>query len=812
MKQVIKYTSLLIGMIVMLTACNTDKMDELVPNGELKDGTPVTISFTAAVPNAPTTRNVDNVNNLYLVVFDQNHRYLYRTEAQIGGVVDADDITGETYLPNNTMDPIDNKLRRFTVTLLSSSEPRIIHFVANYDWAGFPKDYEIEGTDEGQVIPQLFTERNDNTVYWQSFKFNTISLNAFDNIVFKLLRNQAKFTVKIGATADFTLTGFCVHNAPDKGTIAPFYSKTQLTNSGSFYDDVLYDFPNDPIQSTVMANLVLSPAGDVNTNKDPILTYEYRNAEAGASKQMFLIVKGKFTPTSPDTYYKVDLVSEIKDEHGNYIGSTAFDIVRNNNYIININRVAQEGYATYQEAVIHPAGNNLFASVELEHFPTVSDGTYILSVDNTDAVVVLPGRFTAQIGFSSANSTRDVKVYYQNHLCDGAIAGDDYIDYANYNPDNGTLYVNVKDVPTNLEKTYTFNVIATPSENPTVHIQRAITLKVRPRFDFNAELVEHGGTNNPQGEQVDLTFTIPGTLPENLFPYDVYIAADQLSPYVTAGTNDGMVVEKIGTRIYYKYTVTTKPGNTDIRQTLHFQRTSTDGSSVVTLVSGYYNDGDVILKNSSSVSQSDANSATGKLTFTGLSFTKPRAVFSDYRTTLSVDKPSVTASMASAGYVKLTGLNTLSDSDNLKLTAALKEGGGTITCTKTLTVAEWKNLLGNEATSVDMDISSVFVTGSITYASWSGSAYGAPVDVPTDANLTIIKEDGSMPGNATISLTSAGIFEMNVTGVENVKTPVAFRIEYPNNEYAPRVLVAYSQYLMQLIDNPSISLTFRSDL
>lgn len=805
MKKLTTYTLWLLTLCWGLTACTAEEKGELPGKQSLPDGTPVKLSFEAVLPEV-ATRTVGQVNNLYLLVFDQNHRYLYKAQAVVGEVVDAGRLSGVDYNPNNGTLPAENRLRRFEVTLLTSSQPRIVHFIANYDWSGFPKDYEIEGTDEGQIIPRLYTGRGVAPTYWQSFRFEDIANDSFHNQVFILLRNKAKFTVDVSRVPNFRLKGYCMHNSPDRGTVAPYYSKTATTGTG-IYGDVLYDFPDMPVRPTIMARMELGREGDVNTNRSPLLVYEYRNTEADDSKQMFLILKGQYPGTNYDSYYKVDLVTAVRDAQGYYLGAELFDVVRNNHYLINIQKIDKEGYRTYEEAVANPAGNNLFASVELQDFPTVSDGTYKLSVDNTDAVMVLPGRFTSQIAFSSGNGYRDVRVYLNRKPCNGAITDDEYLSYANYNSATGVLSVDVKAVPTNTEKTYVFSVIATPAENPTVHIQRTISLTVRPQYEFNATLTEDNATANPQGERVSLSFTVPGTLPRNLFPYYVYIAADQLSPYVSATVNDGLVMEKRGTRVFYRYTVGEKPGDTDVRKTLNFQRTTSNGTSVVTMYSSFYNNGDVLLKNSESVSKSDANTVTGQLTFTGLSYTRPHMIHDGLRTKLTTSGVAgVTAKMVAAGYVKLEGLQGKAGNQSLTLTATMTTAGGSVVCTKTLTLDEWKTRLANAAGSVDMDVSSINLNGRISYREWrSGSgATGNIVDVPANATLVVVDASGSTSQYATIRMTGLGTYQMSVNNLTALKSPRPFRVDYNNNPYLPNKVVAHSQYLMKLLDNPDL--------
>ncbi|WP_025002385.1 hypothetical protein [Prevotella dentasini] len=152
-------------------------------------------------------------------------------------------------------------------------------------------------------------------------------------------------------------------------------------------------------------------------------------------------------------------------EKKNFIGTQRIDLIRNYNYIVNIISSKGKGYPTYDEAVRNPASNNLFASVELQDYADISDGEYTLIVDNTNAIMTLPGSFTSPIKFYGKDIEPDhsgtyVRVYLNQKMCDGDITDDPYIDYAKYDQNTGLLSVNVKAIPVNEDKHYTFNVVA----------------------------------------------------------------------------------------------------------------------------------------------------------------------------------------------------------------------------------------------------------------------------------------------------------------------------------------------------------------
>ena len=275
------------------TSCHSELEDSLSDNehrGEaeptFREGDSITITGQLDLPEmqVPTRAEVSNIQNLTLLVFDENHRFLYsapanltRQERNIAG--------GENQLPAQGSAQ-DNKAVNFSAKLLSSTRQRIIHFIANYNFpANWQQDYLLKDTDEGQLINRLSDTNLSRFVYWRSFSFAQLNTSSFNNRVFRLLRNQAVVQVAIGANAGFDLKGFCVHNAPDRGTLAPYISKETLNGSDpdAQYRDVLYSFPSSPTRPTLLSGVTLhnylGAQGTTNdswkSNKNDIAIYEH---------------------------------------------------------------------------------------------------------------------------------------------------------------------------------------------------------------------------------------------------------------------------------------------------------------------------------------------------------------------------------------------------------------------------------------------------------------------------------------------------------------------------------------------------------
>lgn len=803
---------MVVSMLFVLTSCTSDIFESFGDTDDATDGVPVTLTFTAALPGGGIkTRTPQSIENLTLLVFNDKHRYLYRAKATLEKIETAP--SGIVFEPHDVAHgPISGttgNVYKFTVTLMTSTKPRIIHFVADYMKDGktldetLDSDQALENADEGEVMPRIISEDTKDYTYWQAFWFDKIDQHIFENKGFELLRDKAKITIKDNTSiADFELKGFSVHNAPNRGTIAAYASKKELTphHGRDFYRDVLYTFPVDPTEATIPSDIQLINLGDTKSNLAPIPVFEYSNSQAEADKQMSVILYGKGKADHDYSYYKLDIVRDIytDPEHKQgFIGTQRFDIIRNYNYVITIISSKGKGYPTYEEAVRNPASNNLFGSVELQQYSDVTDGEYTLIVDNTNAIMTLPGHFYSPITFVGADLVKPsehVRVYLNQKLCNGPITDDPYIDYAEYDQNTGVLHVNVKSIPTDADQRYEFNVVGAPP-NSTTHIQRTITLILRKRYDFKLQL-EEKTSSKAQGSEVDLKFTVPGTLPATLFPFEVYVAADQLSPLVNSTYNDQMKVLKQGKRTYYAYTVRTPSATgTDKEITLHFQRTRSNGTCDVTLSSENFNNADAILPNDNSTPTNNR----GKLTYTGISYTVPKIVPSEYRTKLEVTGVSgVTAKMASAGYVEFTGLNAHSGNTPLTLTATMGLGNGTVKATKTLGVDEWKQLLTTHQT-MNLDISEVTVEEKANYKKTGATAYE---QVPNGTLFTVNSSETSI--HVDINSTGAGTYKMTVTGLANIKRPVSFTcfatidgVQYETN----------SIYLSKIIDHPVMNMT-----
>lgn len=87
--------------------------------------------------------DVKDITSLRLLVFDERGRFLYSSDATMGEVESATSQTDD-FLPDAKRDGI-TQIRKFQKQPYTRVVYRVIHFVANHDWSGFPQDYFAQG-------------------------------------------------------------------------------------------------------------------------------------------------------------------------------------------------------------------------------------------------------------------------------------------------------------------------------------------------------------------------------------------------------------------------------------------------------------------------------------------------------------------------------------------------------------------------------------------------------------------------------------------------------------------------------------------
>lgn len=560
--------------LMLMSSCIADRP---TPSDDeqtmLPEGTPFEVSFGGFADGmfVSTLRALDNnpnqIADLRLLVFDENHRFLYSRKAVLGEIV-PNDKPDASHLPDLKKDNVE-KMMRFTTSLVSSNRTRYIHFIANHNWNGFPQDYFIEGVTDGELIGGMVTNKIE---FWRMVKFDKLDADALNGKVVKLLRNNAKVSVKKKEDlANFTFQGFTVYNALDKGTVAPFVFKES---------DLTYDFPTTPDVATI-------PAGTMKLEPKEIRPYEegydlFEKVNISSKTPSFVIMKGQLRGKR-EGYYKIDLV-KVDPSTGE---TSYYDVIRNFHYRVIVNNVANEGYATAEEAARNPAGNNLFASVELADYPSVSDGTNTLDVELLGATFVSPSTFTTKVFYTAGIGL--VQYLPSWNSSDEYLGDVTRVNGIGTEVNSGTLSLPIKKVPTDRTLEYFVNVVAKDLSGNI--ITRKITILLRKPYDFGQTIASQGST---AGSEVTISFDVPATITPSSIPFEVLVKTKELTPDLSTGNNDGMILVHKNGNYYYSFKV--KDADAIGKKIdMHFIRNVSNGREVIELTSIYYNTATVTL-------------------------------------------------------------------------------------------------------------------------------------------------------------------------------------------------------------------------
>lgn len=136
------------------------------------------------------------------------------------------------------------------------------------------------------------------------------------------------------------------------GGIVQFAPVSAINNTTA--ETPIYFFPNEG------DNPFAEPADPTNEYPENGTTL---SDEISKNNPTYLIVKGRAAGYNVDGYYKIAILYKpvILGEDGESTGETeldfTYDIIRNNHYKVNLNRVDNPGYATFDETVAAPANN-----------------------------------------------------------------------------------------------------------------------------------------------------------------------------------------------------------------------------------------------------------------------------------------------------------------------------------------------------------------------------------------------------------------------------------------------------------------------
>lgn len=455
---------LLYILVLLLFGCTNEVLNYETPN----DGDKVTVQFKVDIPEAESlaTRAINEnlISDLQLLVFDENGRFISRHQATLSGT-------------------------NFVVTLPQSSDKRIVHFIANYNWSSF-SDAASVTKDEGELIPPL---QSTDLIFWQRIVLTSgIYTNVFTTQPISLIRNMAKFTLENRATLTLTNAKFALFNKASTGSAAPFNTLNRLFES-----------------------VITEPSGVTFTDASTfgvsdIYTFERKNSTV-MTNPTYVIIQGTYAGVT--CYYKIDIIDNNKN---------LYDIQRNVWYKIIIDGVTLPGYLTLQEAQSSPASNNISASVLLQSYPTISDGVYVMSVDKTVVSFTSNGQtlhanatYKTVVGVSSNSSIVVTLVQDANFpVVNGTVS---------YDVATGNLTAAINDVPSGgVARIATIKLEAG-------NLSRTIRLMLHAPFTFSNISLTPSAVSNVSESPATLKFTIPAEA-AYLLPFNCYITSAYLTP------------------------------------------------------------------------------------------------------------------------------------------------------------------------------------------------------------------------------------------------------------------------------------------
>lgn len=562
LRHIVKLMSLFLA-VALLVSCSKDPL--------LGGETPskkVNWRFSVLMPDArPSTRAFGEnvyVTSLHVAVFSPVGDSWFLEE-----MVQATDLRPVEGSQDNEME--------FSVELAESQENRRIHLIANFPGLSFPFG------DDASLVG-LESVHHNHDVYWGYVE--TPITNKKPPRRIPLVRNFAKIALEVADDVkNFKLTGFGIHNMPDKGTVAPYNNKGRTfaqfmasDNKCHTYQELLKSQEyegNEPYDMNLIAITDPASEGFHVPDADGIVApfYICERTNHDAENPTSVIVKGKFDG-GKETYYKLDIIYQDNEANTNVY----YNLLRNFIYTVRITQVKGDGYDTLADALRYPASNNVSGSTEVNEFTNISNGEERLFVSTT--YLLLVNKNPVDIYYQYIPDIKSPTVVNNNHKKQGlsnpvtitAAIGDDLV-LGDVQPANSDVDA-ATDVHHNWRKiTLTPNTPGTAKEQKITiaagGLHREITLVLRRPYEmtvkvFDKTTYETNQTfskrvNADKTEKVIVRTSIPSGLSPKLFPllFTYSTAANTLYPlagsgmYATTGNKTYGFVYELG---YEEYT------------------------------------------------------------------------------------------------------------------------------------------------------------------------------------------------------------------------------------------------------------------
>ena len=498
----------------------------------------------------------------------------------------------------------DNRLLvKFRATLEPTEKNVVIHLIAT-DQPNFSQ--QVSNGMEERVIPSLYTDEN-HSAYWQRIdpecnipskeqadetsaneKFNEVDKDKAQKITTMLnhvpmIRNfckvsigfSDKFSSNSGAdSGNYKITELYVINTVDRGTVAPYlasYTEDDgfidfYTETGGRFEPLDYRTITDTKKyvgsmpaGVALINKIDNPENivtkSIKENPDPVYFYE-RPARTNSTERTYAIVC--ITNNGVKNYYKID-IGHVWDPYTTYPYMGVFEyynLLRNFNYQILINRIEGDGYSTIEEAARGPVFNNISASVEARTMKSISDGDDWIYVSRTSYVftkkneeLILKAQYRTNIGNEAQTKVENDLINYTigkpeivfNQVEEVKNTANDINSYNTY-----TIVCNQE--PTNELQRQDLYIYrgnkSTDLSNPDYGLYRIITLYMHQPWEFlhidtypglwnDFDDVPWDWSNEKReigqsaGSPLTLFFELPPDLPQAIFPLEFTIESDR---------------------------------------------------------------------------------------------------------------------------------------------------------------------------------------------------------------------------------------------------------------------------------------------
>lgn len=345
------------------------------------------IVFNLKMTNAssranPTTYNASNINDVTILVFEGNgsNNYLYRRSG---------------------ITPVNNQ---FTATILQSNDPIRMHIFANPNSSVNSTNHN--GKTETEVINSLLTDLDLNSGSTDAFPMHgsvdiaNVTEDMTLNSVVYLLRAMARVDINANPIIEdiFKLEGVSVYFTPNTGR---WVSNYRIDENGNPATPIV-TAPTLPSSITTIKTTSPVPT-QVIDNKIESQLYIYENSANSTPRPSRIVVSGIYNNTGNTVYYPVDFTTTE---------GTAFDILRNHHYTINVNAITGSGYDNEDDAA-NGASIDISTDIEVWNSMEIGGGIDPVIELNAQAKVVLNhtsnnGSYTRTVPYTS---TADVQLH-----------------------------------------------------------------------------------------------------------------------------------------------------------------------------------------------------------------------------------------------------------------------------------------------------------------------------------------------------------------------------------------------------------------